>query len=311
MLGGIVKPQAVAMDDNQLYVTQEASVFIYSLKSYKLIKKFGRHGQGPREFAILPYRPLEIDVSTDQIVVASLGKISYFSKNGDFVREIRTKSRAFTLRPLGDGFLGWAPTSSNGVAYAAVNTYDPELNKIREIYRVKDSFQGPGTGYHILPKAFVYRTHRDMILLPGDDDSSINVFNRKMEKLFTIRLKQKKRVVSQRFKDQMINHIKNSPETREVYPRIKPLIFPRYFPTIADFFTDQGIIYVMTWKKDSIGNEFFLYNLEGEFIKKMFIPIVYETALQPYPLLIQNKRLVQLIEPEGKEVWELHISDIN
>jgi hypothetical protein len=131
-----------------------------------------------------------------------------------------------------------------------------------------------------------------------------------MNKLASIKLDQKRRLVGQMFKDQMIKHIKESPETREVYPRIKPLIFPKYFPTIADFFVDQDTVYVMTWNRDARGNEFYLYDLKGKFIKKVFIPIVYETALQPYPVLIHQKKLIQLKERENDEKWELHVSDI-
>ncbi len=124
VLREIDKPQAIAIDQNQLYITQQASVFIFSLTNFSLRKKFGRLGEGPEEFSILPYRPLGIDVSTDQIIINSLGKISYFSKSGRFLREVRSKTLALGLIPLDSRFLGWSRAADKGVAYATINIYD-------------------------------------------------------------------------------------------------------------------------------------------------------------------------------------------
>ena len=309
LLREIDKPQAIAVDQNKLYVTQQATVFIYSLKNYTLLKKFGRQGEGPEEFSIRAYRPLGIDVSTDQIIINSLGKISYFNKSGVFIREVRSKSLALRLIPLGSRFLGWSRAADKGVAYATINIYDSALQKIVEIYRVKDSFQGPGSGYVILDKAFVYRTYRDKIILPGKDDATIVVLDSTLKKYVTIPLTQKKSRVTSSFKQRMIKFMRDSPETKEVYPMIKPLIFPAFFPTIADFFVEGGTIYVMTWKRQKDGNEFYTYSISGRFMKKLYIPIRYETDLKPYPVLVQQGDLYQLVENDN-ESWELHRSRI-
>jgi hypothetical protein len=44
----------VQVDKNQLYITDGASVFIYSLKDYQLQKKFGKRGEAPGEFLVDP-----------------------------------------------------------------------------------------------------------------------------------------------------------------------------------------------------------------------------------------------------------------
>jgi len=85
----------MAVDDTQLYVTQEASVFIYSLKDFKLVKKFGSAGQGPQEFFLVPTVPLTIDVQMDQIIAVSIRKVSYFTKQGEFIKEVKMKSMIF------------------------------------------------------------------------------------------------------------------------------------------------------------------------------------------------------------------------
>ncbi len=309
VLPELMKPMVMAVDDTQLYVTQEASVFIYSLKDFKLVKKFGKAGEGPQEFHVLPQIPLVIDVRTDRIIVNSFGKISYFTKQGEFIKEVKTKSIALFLQALGDGFLGMSVTAQDGVRYRTINLYDSVLNKLKEIYRAKDDFQA-GQGLKVLTKPFIYQAYEDKILLPGKDDATIDVFDKEMKKLLSIHLDQGKRKVDQKFKDAVINLFKTNPATKDYFEMLKPITFPDYFPAIRAFFVDDGTIYVMTFKMENNANEFFTYDMSGKFKKRLLIPIQYETELQPYPITINKKKLYQIVENEEEEVWEFHMSKI-
>lgn len=310
VLPELMKPSIMAVDDTQLYVTEEASVFIYSLKDFELVKKFGRAGQGPQEFFIVPALPLVIDVQTDQIIAVSIRKVSYFTKQGEFIKEIRMKSMAFYLQPMGDRFLGIAEIPEDGVVYNTINIYDLEVNKLKEIYRVKKNFQKPGSGLRVLEKTLKYQAYKGKILLPGKDDATIDVFDREMKKLFSIHLDQGKRKVDQDFKDTVIKRLKTDPITKNYFNMLKPIKFPDYFPTIADFFVDDGTVYVMTWKIENSTNEFFTYDMSGRFKKRLLIPIQYESELKPYPITFNKGKLYQIVENEEEEVWEFHMSKI-
>ena len=48
-----------------------------------------------------------------------------------------------------------------------------------------------------------------------------------------------------------------------------------------------------------------------EFQTLPHIPIIYETEFRPYPTLVHNRKLYQLVENIDLENWELHISLIN
>lgn len=78
VLEEIKKPRNIAIDDSQFYITEDATAFIYSLADFKLKKKFGSKGQGPRDFETLPHIPIGIDASTDKLIVGSIRKISYW-----------------------------------------------------------------------------------------------------------------------------------------------------------------------------------------------------------------------------------------
>jgi hypothetical protein len=81
------KPNTLAVDDNQIYIADGTSLYIYSLKDFSLKKKFGRDGEGPQEFKRKIYL---INIQHDYIVINSLGKVSYFAKNGKFIKEMKT-----------------------------------------------------------------------------------------------------------------------------------------------------------------------------------------------------------------------------
>jgi len=309
VLPELMKPKVMAVDDTQLYVTEGASVFIYSLKDFKLVKKFGKAGEGPQEFQVLPQVPLSIDVRTARIIVNSFGKISYFTKQGEFIKEVKAKSLSVFLQPLGDNFLGMSVTAQDGERYRTINLYDLELNKLKEVYRAKDDFQ-VGKGLKVLTKPFIYQAYENKILLPGKDDTTIDVFDKEMKKLFSIHLDQEKRKVDQKFKDTVINLLKTNPDTKNYFELLKPITFPDYFPTISAFFVDDGTIYVMTWKIENSINEFFTYDMSGKFKKQLLIPIQYESELKPYPITVNKEKLYQIVENEEEEVWEFHMSEI-
>jgi hypothetical protein len=310
VLPEIMKPVTLAVDDTQFYVTEGASIYIYSLQEFKMLKKFGREGQGPQEFQIHPRVPLVVDVMTDRLIAISIGKISYFTKKGEFIKEVKSSGLVFYPKPFGDQFLAVSEIVHDGIRYGVINIHDSKLNKIKEIYRAKSGFQQPGQGTLVLNKAFMVQSIKGKILLPGKDDATIDVFNNQMKKLFSIHLDQKRIKVDQKFKDQVIHHAKTSPESKDLYPFIKPLIFPDYFPVIAAFFTDEDTIYVMTYKKENSSNEFFTYDINGKFKKQLMIPIQYETELKIYPITIHKEKLYQIVENEEEEEWEFHMSDI-
>ena len=311
VLKEIKQPKNMAVDATQLYIAENATVYIYSLEDFKLIKSFGRKGQGPQEFQTYPHIPITIDVSTDKLIVSSIRKISYFTKQGEFLKEVRALSLALYLQPLGDGFLGRSHVSYDGVNHAAVTIYDGKLNKLKEVYRVKDPYQGQGKGYKVLDTVFVFRAYKDKILVPGKDDATIDVFDRQLNKLYSIHLDQKKRKLDQKTRERLTHLMKTSPDTKDAYELIRPLSFPDYFPVIANFFVDDDTIYVMTWKKENGSNEFFTYDMKGKFKKRLLIPIKYETELTAYPMTIKKGKLYQLVENEKKEEWEFHVTEIN
>jgi 6-bladed beta-propeller protein len=84
----IMDPAMIEVNNVKLYVLQRTEIFIYSIKDKKLIKKFGREGEGPGEFIINPYgAPMSLTIQGEQLVINSTNKISYFSLDGKYLNE--------------------------------------------------------------------------------------------------------------------------------------------------------------------------------------------------------------------------------
>jgi hypothetical protein len=307
----LMKPNTISVDNTQLYVTENASVFVYSLADFKLKNKFGKQGQGPQEFALHPRVQLSVDSSTDVLIINSLGKLSFFTKKGEFIKEIRTMPNFFNFQPIGDQFLGLGQAFEEKALYNTVNIFDNELKKIKEVYRADSGLKGPGKGIQVLSKPFLYQGYKQMIVLPGQDDSMIDAYDLQMKKLFTITVKCEKLKVPQDFKDKVIHYFKTSARTKDIYEiLLKPVSFPEYYPVFQAFFVVDDLFFVMTWKKENEKNEFFIYDLAGKFMKKTWIPLVYQNELELYPITINDGKLYQLIEDPDSE-GRLHISPID
>ena len=50
----LMKPLNMTIGDENIYITQDTTVMVYSLKDLKFIKKFGQEGSGPKEFRRFP-----------------------------------------------------------------------------------------------------------------------------------------------------------------------------------------------------------------------------------------------------------------
>lgn len=139
----LVKAQFLSVDSQQLYATHDTTVYIYSLKDFKLLKKFGESGQGPGEFArvvmgVFPYK--------DELIINSMGKVSFFKRDGTYIKEMKPKGGIFSslnIRPVNDHFAGIGlKISANQGAKMNISIYDKELNKLKEISSSVEFRQG-------------------------------------------------------------------------------------------------------------------------------------------------------------------------
>jgi hypothetical protein len=308
----ILKPGMIIVRGGRLFVTEGATVSIYSMKDFTLIKKFGKPGEGPQEFKLDQFGgQLIIDVLPQYILVNSLGKLSYFTLNGDFIKEKRNPA-AFYIQPIDENYVGMSTTFGEGnTRFRTVNLYDPDLKEIREIYRQEHEIQvQKGKGIHLLKKAFVYYVVEDKIFISGKEGFVVDIYDEQGKLLRTIERKDyKKRKVTDAEKAEIHRILKR--QYKELYEYFKnTIIIAPHFPVIASIFVRDKRVYVLTNNEVDQMWEMFLYDLEGVFIKTLFVPMLKRDLLIPFPTDIRNGNVYQLIENDEDEMWELHVTGI-
>lgn len=317
-LPGHLKPFRIRVDREQIFIAEGPEIFIYSAKDFTLQTKFGKPGEGPREFKLFPEFSGELDVQKDTILVSSLGKISFFTRDGKFIREKKaaTLRRICLYRILDNRLVGEKFLSEGNIRYLAVNLYDTNLKKIKEIHRNRFSIQrgkqfNPIDRGTYIPNFYI---QKNRIFIGGEiDTGTIHVFDREGKKLDTIKPGFDKIKFTAADKKGWIDSYISNAEYKRQYERIKDRFkYPEYFPLWQSFIAADKKIYVQTFKRDKKNekNEFFMLTLEGKLIKKVWLPLAEYFDFSPNPYTINSGKLYQFVENEESEEYELHIVEI-
>lgn len=311
-LPGLVNAERLLVDDTQIYISEGFSVYIYSLADFKLKKKFGERGEGPREFIVQPPVPLIINLREDNIIVTSRGKISVFSKEGNFINETRIPAAfVFFVKPLGDGFTGFGITRGDDQKfYRTINIYDSKLTKVKEVFRIIHDFQAPGQGYNVFVP-WAYTTHNDKIFIPWKTEFCIDVFDSKGDFLYSVKEKYKNIKVTREHEKEYEDGLQIDPNAKQFYERMKPFHYPDYFPAVLDIRVTDDKIYAITYKNENNKNECFIFELNGKLLKKTFITLQKMDINSHYPFDIKKGKVYQVLENEDTEGWDLYITEVN
>ena len=178
----LLKPNRIYLDQNYVYITERTTIFIYSLSSFNLINKFGREGEGPGEFKV----PIFIIPLENRLLINSLGKITFLSKKGGFLKEVKIDGNSGYMFPLATGFAGSSYTQDKGQRFFTVDFFNSELKKIKELYREQTAIQQPGK-IELFRRAFMHRTYKDLLYVTGKEGFILDCINPNGKCMFTIR----------------------------------------------------------------------------------------------------------------------------
>ncbi len=318
VLPQLEKPGFLHVDDQQIIVGDIASVFVYSAKDFHLEVKFGSTGEGPGQFMPLPGRELFINVLPQTIFIHSLGKISYFKKNGKFIREKRIPQGSFFFNQFGEQFLGLKIVVENEIAYDTINLFDHNLNLQKELFRQKARVQQNRREIKLLDRSLVVETGLEHVFVSATNFLEVLVFDNKGTLAYTIKNKDvKRRTVTDRDKKEVHDFIRH--KYGDDYFMIKDMIkIPPTFPVIRsrigleyDYNNGNQRLYVITWNKKGPANICFLYDITGKLLGEIYIEMKSASPILPFPFIIRNGKFYQLVENEETGDWELFVSEIN
>ncbi|MCK5055583.1 MAG: hypothetical protein KAT34_02940 [Candidatus Aminicenantes bacterium] len=310
-LNDITNPTTITVDNEQMYITENAAVYIFSLKDFKLKKKFGRRGEGPQEFKTRTSRWITIWLQPEYILVDSIGRISFFSKNGDFMKEMKAPNYGGVM-PIGKRFVAYGAARENKVNYVAISFYNPNpdgsnLVRGKEIYRFKHPFQ-PGKSLDpiSISRVPILYTYDNKIFIDGDE-GVIYVFDSSGKMIHSVKGKYEKTELTKERKNRYINFFNK----HRRFERNRDIIrFPAYLPIIRHYRIEDKKIYVVTYKETDQKKECWIFNIDGKFLRKVMLPISEMSPIKLYPYTIKNNKLYHFVENLDAGKWELHITEI-
>ncbi|HDP94923.1 MAG TPA: hypothetical protein ENN40_06140 [Candidatus Aminicenantes bacterium] len=306
----LLSPDSINLDDKQVYITEGPKVRIFNRDTLEQVAVFGKAGEGPQEFRVLPGLPLILNVEGDELMVNSFGKVSFFSKSGKFLREQRTQAGFIIMaQPFGENLACWGLAFEDQTRLRTIDLYDRELKKLKNLVKQKDEFQAPGQGIDILSSSFTYSVLGDRLWVAHSPEPLIHTFDLEGDAAETIRLDIPRRDMTRADRETILNYLKTDKSTREQFDLLKPIRFHDQYPAIMAVFAAQGKMYVMTWQRRENRNEILVMNSEGKVERTLWLPVAYLNALRPAPFAVRDNRLLQLNENDDEE-WELHITPI-
>jgi hypothetical protein len=312
----LYKPFRIRSDGEKIFIGQEAVIYIYSAKDYRLLTQFGKAGEGPQEFKLFPEFSPDFDIHTDTLVAYSIGKVSFFTKEGKFLEEKKVKSGGHHqyYRKLGNRLLGERfQRDSDGTMYKTVTIFDGNLNPVKEVFRYKNIAQ-PGKQYNPIERGLYlpnFYIHDRKIFIGGEVYvDTIHVFDTAGSALYTIKPKLDRVKFTDADKKGFIESFALYPE---LYQQLKNRFkYPDYFPLWQNFIVTGNRIYVQTYKRnrEDTGNEVAIFTLTGELLKRFWLPFDEYFDFTPCPYTIRDNRLLQCVDNEDEGTWELHITTI-
>ena len=308
--GEVGKPYSLIIDKDQIFITEGTTIYIYSKKDFKLQKKFGKRGEGPKEFKSFA----TIYVLPDSLQINSMGKVSFYTRNGEFIKESRLKLGILELYPYGDQFLG-IHNIEDMARYIAISIFDSKYQEKKRISKTKFFFQASRPGGNLDPIALAgpdggcgsVPICRDKFF--RENNGIFEAYDLVKNKIaYSFPLKIEKIKVTESDKNRYLNFFKKHPNTKERFDSLKKMFkFPEYFPLIRRSFIKDEKIYIRTYKIKDDKSEFYIFDIKGKLLKKLFLPIVEQNAIDKYPYTIHNNKIYQLVDNEDEEVWELNV----
>jgi len=296
------KPQRLVVEKRRVYLGEFPHVYVYSRADWRLLRKFGRQGEGPHEFAGF----VSLFLQENKLLVNSLGKVSRFTLAGDYIAEKRVNARSSSgLVPVGpDRYVARGMTAHEGQRYFVINLLDGGMNKLKELGRLP--IEAQKGRIRILAEQMEYRTDGSRIFVLTGDEFVIRVFDSDGNLQNTLSPQYERMKFTAAHKHMVLEEMRNNPRVKPHFERLKALtVFPDYWPAVFTFFPRGDRLRVLTFRRGDKGTEIVTLDMEGRIKSRRMLPLKYPTAMEPYPVDVSEGRLYQVMENDDGE-WELH-----
>lgn len=310
----VSKPNTLMMGNGYIYIQEKTDIFVYDIKTYQFVKRFGKAGEGPGEFKLNPFSAnmLIVPYKKNKIMINSLGRVSVFTTNG--VYEMEYKDPPFTnYFPFVDNFIALTiHTEGDKIPVMALYMSDKEFNKTKPIY-ISNITVGLNASFLLPITPFSHDIYGDKLyVVDGLEGFSINIYNSKGDQIGNIKKDYKPLKLPSAYIEKALKYFKTDPTLKNIYPFFKDRIkFRSHFPSIYDMRISNGIIFVFTNKMKNRLLECIMFDLEGKEKKRIFLPVDLTYGMERnFKFTFYKGDFFVIRENEDEETWELHKTQI-
>jgi hypothetical protein len=304
ILPDLDKPDSIKVNEKQIYITEEARVYVYSRMDFTLIKKFGKSGDAPDTFK--PYfkgrKKIFIDVHAEDILVTSNERISFFSKNGSFKKMMNIPPQTDEYCRVGEKLVAsrhyFEGRNPKATEYIVLLKKEAQHYKpLKTIYSTKTGggrqmriIGNNKVDYNVIDNYFGFQVSENNIYIADTGKGFfISVYNQNGEQLYEIKKDYEKRKVTDKHKEIKTKEFRDGPNGK--YEKYFNLVFPEHFPAFQEFWVSKGKIHVSTYIEKDNENEIHVFDLRGNKLQSAFVPTARYAAVydNTYFFLKKNK----------------------
>lgn len=305
-------PISIEIDENELYVLDEVVVHVYSLKDYRLLRKFGKKGEGKGELMPNTEVPLVMNIANGNVFLSSQIKMIRFSKKGEIIKERRIPF-SFQTIPFGKNYVSIKISTRHAVNSFNVILYDPDFNQLKVLYsreRIPRSRRGK---LSLPPELIIVRSSEDKLFVFDQKKGFvIDTFDLQGNRVNHIKMDYRRIKMTEFFKRAAEAWFRAQPSFHMATEELREMIyFPDYLPMMRNFIIKNKKLYIRTYNTRGNSSEFIVLDGNGLLIKQTFLPDYEKSPVQLNSSNIFtffNERYYHLAE--GESGWEIHVEEI-
>jgi hypothetical protein len=316
-------PRQIVVEKERVYFVDKRDIVVYYLSDGLFLKRIGKLGQGPGEFAMGPSR---LSILGDRLIVQDLRSSEWFNLAGVRIGGNNDPDPIafYQFLPVGRNFVGfaWLRNDDGSLAPPSGRIYDSHLKLKREFFGGLPAFppappppgsaEPQGSSDKLLIRDYGdYAVYEDRIyVVDSRRGFSISVFDENGILIREIQHAVDKIKVPKSFVREVVKEWKASKDWQEEYSHLNPVV-PEYFPAIIDFKIDNGRIYALTPAQKDDLYEIVVMDLEGRILKSEFRfplrPNFEEPFLNGFRYDVEGDELVWFDYNDAAGTYELHV----
>ncbi|MEN8155150.1 MAG: hypothetical protein ABFR75_14120 [Acidobacteriota bacterium] len=303
----LTKPDTLVVGEDFIYISNFPEVYLLSPATHEVKKKFGKQGEGPEEFKLF----IRFHLDKDQIIINSSGKMSYYTKQGEFISEKKLPGNN-VFKPVGKNYAGYRIFDNNKTkeSLVAIDLFNKKFKKKKVLHTTPFKFQFGRQKIHPVRNQGNFRIFDNKIIVNGNN-GKIHIFSSEGKKIRTIRPDLEKIKVSKSDKLRYREYYKSYPEYKQYYEAAsKWFTFPQYFPPIHETYISDNRIYAETYEKKEEKRRFIILDFEGKRLGSVWLKVTDINPLEKHIYTFYKDKFYQLVENEAEEQWELHIEKL-